>query len=55
MPSSDLLRNAIVRATKELWQADAAGDVTGGIAWSLELTALIREYRQSLDTQPPPG
>ena len=52
MASGDLLTQAIVRATKELWKADAAGDEVSGIAWSLELTSLLREYRRPLDTTP---
>lgn len=42
---SDLLRRAIVRATKELWQADASGKAPLADAWMNELTVLIREYQ----------
>jgi hypothetical protein len=48
--SSDLLRRAIIRATKELWLADAAGDAGQGKVWMQELAVLINEYQHPLDT-----
>lgn len=52
MASGDLLRRAIVRATKELWLADAAGDAGQGKVWLQELAVLINEYQHPLDTTP---
>jgi hypothetical protein len=50
MVNGDLLRHAIVRATKELWQADFAEDSRMSQAWFDELTYLLEEYRRPLDT-----
>lgn len=50
MANGDLLRRAIVRATKELWQADFAEDKRMSQAWFDELTYLLEEYRRPLDT-----
>ena len=52
MASGDLLRRAIVRATKELWLADAAADQRMSGAWLKELTRLLEEYQRPLDTTP---
>lgn len=54
MASGDLLRRAIVRATKELWLADAAGDAAQGQAWLQELAVLLNEYQHPLDSSPSP-
>lgn len=51
MANGDLLRRAIVRATKELWQADLAEDRRMSQAWFDELTYLLKEYNSPLDTQ----
>lgn len=50
MANGDLLRRAIVRATKELWQADLAEDQRMSQAWFDELTFLLKEYNRPLDT-----
>ena len=50
MVNGDLLRHAIVRATKELWQADFAEDKRMSQAWFDELTYLLEEYKRPLDT-----
>lgn len=55
MANGDLLRHAIVRATKELWQADFAEDSRMSQAWFDELTYLLEEYRRPLDTAKPQG
>lgn len=51
MANGDLLRRAIVRATKELWQADLADDQRMSRVWFEELTYLLEEYKRPLDTQ----
>lgn len=55
MANGDLLRLAIVRATKELWQADFAQDQRMSQAWFDELTYLLEEYHRPLDTAKPQG
>ena len=55
MANGDLLRHAIVRATKELWQADFADDQRMSRAWFEELTHLLEEYKRPLDTAKPQG
>lgn len=50
MANGDLLRRAIVRATKELWLAEAAADQRMSAAWLKELTRLLEEYQRPLDT-----
>ena len=52
MANGDLLRHAIIRATKELWQADFADDQRMSQAWFDELTYLLKEYNLPLDTAP---
>ena len=52
MANGDLLRHAIIRATKELWQADFAEDQRMSQAWFEELTHLLEEYKRPLDTAP---
>ncbi len=53
MPPSETLFKAIVRATAEMWQADAACDELKARAWTRELQALIAEYntKETADAQ----